>query len=421
MVDHLWVLFSAALVFLMQAGFMCFEAGVVPGKTAAHVALKNLVDWVVLSLSFFVAGFGLMFGASQAGWIGTSDFFLTDVMAGKGHALGLTFVLFQMAFSGTALTIVSGAMSGRTGFVPYLLSSLLMSILIYPVFGHWAWGNLFNPENKPWLASLGFLDFAGSTVVHSVGAWFALVGVLLVGPRIGRFTAEGNVVPMKAGSYPLAILGVIILWFGWWGFNGGSTLALNADVARIILVTNLSACAAALSAFFHAVYLGGKRDLKDKMLGGTLTGLVAITAGCNVISPLGAIAVGLIAGVIHNLAFDALLYRFKIDDPVGAIPVHGAGGVFGTLVIPVFADASLLPHDRLTQFGVQLAGVVTAFLFVSATAWVSLMLIKKTIGLRVSPDVELGGLQLEDEFGVSKQQTEAGPGLTPEELELLMK
>ncbi|MDW7693628.1 ammonium transporter [Flammeovirgaceae bacterium SG7u.111] len=391
--DRLWILISAALVFFMQAGFKCLEVGMVRTQHSTVVSMKNLVDWVVVSVAFFLIGFGLMFGHSAGGFIGT-DLFMADGVEGAegGSPLGITFFLFQLAFAGTALTIVSGAMSERTGFVPYLTASLVMGLVIYPVFGHWAWGNLFFGNNPAWLADLGFMDFAGSTVVHSVGAWVALVGIWIVGPRLGRYSKDGKVRDFRPHSFAYSALGVIILWLGWWGFNGGSTLALDSSVEKIILNTNLAAAAAGISAFFHSYFFQKKADLYGKLMGGILTGLVAITAGANVVSFGNALLIGILAGLIHNYTFDLLIKKWKLDDPVGAIPVHGFGGVFGTLAVAIFGKEELLALPRFQQLGVQFLGVAVCFIFTSAIAFVMFKALKATVGLRVSPIEEKEGI-----------------------------
>lgn len=385
--DTLWILISAALVFFMQAGFKVLETGLVKEEHRSGIGIKNLMDWVAGSLAFFIIGFGFMFGTSAAGVIGT------DLFLGLDFSDGYTFVffIFQLAFAGTALTIVSGAMSGRTAIAPYFMASLVTAMIVYPIFGHWAWGNLLNTANSPWLASMGFMDFAGSTVVHSVGAWVGLVGIYMVGPRLGRFTAKGKAQPVKASDYAYSVLGLMILWLGWWGFNGGSTLAFNADVPKIILNTNLAAAAACLSAYLHVKFFQKNEDLVEKLIGGSLTGLVAITACCNVVSPVGSLAIGLIAGVVHNLAYVLLLHKWKLDDPVGAIPVHGFGGVLGTLCVALFGKAELLVHDRWTQLGVQVFGILVCMVFTFSISYLIFYLIRSTIGLRLSPKEEMQG------------------------------
>jgi Amt family ammonium transporter len=329
-----------------------------------------------------------------------------DLGSAGGSPLGMVFFLFQLAFAGTALTIVSGAMSERTGFIPYLTASILIGLFIYPVFGHWAWGNLFFSDNQAWLADLGFIDFAGSTVVHSVGAWVALVGVWFVGPRLGRYNGEGKIQPFLPHSYAYSVLGVFLLWFGWWGFNGGSTLAFNDSVGSIILNTNLSAAAAGLAAFFHSYIFQKKNDVYGKIIGGVLTGLVAITAGAHVVSASGAIAIGLLAGIVHNLSFDLVIKKWKLDDPVGAIPVHGFGGVFGTLAVGIFGKSNLLALPRLEQIGVQFLGVVVCFIFTTSFAYFLFWSLKKTVGLRVSPLEEKNGISLEKSAGIEIEMIE---------------
>ncbi|WP_421878198.1 ammonium transporter [Marinoscillum sp.] len=385
-VDTLWILISAALVFFMQAGFKVLETGLVKTEHRSGIGVKNLMDWVAGSLAFFLIGFGLMFGESSGGLIGTT-MLLGDFTEGYTYV----FFIFQLAFAGTALTIVSGAMSGRTALGPYFVASLFTAIIVYPVFGHWAWGNLLIESNEPWLASLGFMDFAGSTVVHSVGAWVGLVGIGLVGPRLGRYNALGTIQPVKASDYAYSVLGLMILWLGWWGFNGGSTLGFDTSVPIIILNTNLAAAAACLSAYLHAKFAQKNKDLIEKVIGGSLTGLVAITACCNVVTPINSIVIGLLAGLIHNLAYILISEKWKLDDPVGAIPVHGFGGVFGTLCVALFGQEELLVHSRWTQLGVQSIGVVVCIAFTVTTAFAVFYIIKFTFGLRLSPMEEKSG------------------------------
>ena len=386
-IDNLWILIAAALVFFMQAGFKVLETGLVKQEHRAGIGVKNLMDWVAGSLAFFLIGFGFMFGTSAGGFIGTDLFLGLDFTDGYTYV----FFIFQLAFAGTALTIVSGAMSGRTALLPYFVASIFTALFVYPVFGHWAWGNLLIPTNVPWLASLGFMDFAGSTVVHSVGAWVGLVGIYMVGPRLGRFTAKGALQPVKASDYSYSILGVMILWLGWWGFNGGSTLAFNEDVIKIILNTNLAAAAACFSAYFHVKLFQKNQDAVEKIIGGALTGLVAITACCNVVTTTDSIIIGLLAGVLHNYAYILISEKFKLDDPVGAIPVHGFGGIFGTLCVALFGDAQMLVHDRWSQLGVQFFGVIVCFVFTASAAYIVFAVVKYAFGLRLSPKEEMEG------------------------------
>ena len=392
--NMLWVLLSAALVFLMQAGFKCLEVGLVRRHQIAAVAMKNMVDWTVGSIIFFLVGFGLMFGESMGGWIGTSMFLPDSFSVDGGNELGAVFFLFQLAFAGTTLTIVSGSMSERTGFLPYLVASAFIALIIYPVFGHWVWGNAFYDSNSAWLADLGFIDFAGSTAVHSVGAWVSLAGLKLLGPRLGRYTETGTLREFEPNSIPMAVLGVFILWFGWWGFNGGSSLVFDAQVGSIILNTNLAAAAAALSAYFHAYFFQQKANIYEKMLGGVLGGLVAITASAHIQTPFTALLIGLLAGIVHNLSYDLLTKRWKIDDAVGAIPVHGFCGLFGTLAVALFAPEASLVYDRWTQLGVQAGGALVCLLWSGGVGYALFFVLKKTIGLRVSPDEERQGITL---------------------------
>jgi ammonium transporter, Amt family len=356
---------------------------------------------MITSIFFYLIGFGYMFGHSAGGFIGT-DLFMLDGIA-SGNSLGLVFFLFQLAFAGTSITIVSGAMSERTGFISYLVLSLFIGLIIYPVTGHWVWGNLFFEDNPAWLADMGFIDFAGSTVVHSVGAWVALVGIWTVGPRIGRYKSNGVIQNLGGTNIAYSVLGLFILWFGWWGFNGGSTLKLDDSVGGIILNTNLSAAIGGITAFYHAFLFQKKRDIYEKLIGGVLGGLVAITACCHIVSPLAALFIGFIAGILHNVSYELLTRRWKLDDPVGAIPVHGFCGVWGTLSVGLFAQADKFPAgwDRLNQIGVQLLGIVVVFAFTTISAFLILRILKVTVGLRVSPIEEKTGMY----FAVSEEDT----------------
>jgi len=393
--NALWVAVAAALVMLMQAGFLCLESGLVHARHAELVALKNLADWILSNLIFFAVGFGLMFGASAGGLLGTSLFGLVGLERVDGPlASGGIFFLFQLGFAGTSATIVSGAMAGRSSFAAYLASTTAVAALAYPVFGHWAWGNAWITTNEPWLASLGFVDFAGSTVVHSTGAWFALVAARQIGPRRGRFDAAGGVRELPGHSMPLAALGVLLLWFGWWGFNGGSTLAFDERVASIVVNTNLAGAAGALAALLHAWRLQAGRELGVKLLGGTLGGLVAITASCHLASPLASIAIGAVGGVVHNLAYEGLLRRARIDDPVGAVAVHGFCGVWGTLAVALVAPPGALEHGRLAQLGVQALGAAACFAWATSIAFVTFAVVRRTLGLRLSPEQELAGVDI---------------------------
>ena len=381
--DYLWTLVAAALVFFMQAGFAMVEVGFTRAKNAVNILMKNLMDFAIGSMVFWAIGFGLMFGVSSTGWFGTSGFFLSDFAPGKDPWV-LAFWMFQAVFAATAATIVSGAMAERTKFIGYLVYSALVSALIYPIFGSWAWGSLYHGNG--WLENLGFIDFAGSTVVHSIGGWMALAGALVLGPRIGKYAKDGTVKAIPGHNIPLAALGVFILWLGWFGFNPGSTTAANKDIAMIFVNTNLAAAAGAILAMI-TVWIKFRKPDASMSLNGALAGLVAITSPCATVTPLSAVIIGAIAGVIVVLSvlfFD----RIKIDDPVGAISVHGVNGAWGTLAAGIFN----IGGTSVKIIGVQLLGIFAAFVWAFGTGFLMFKLIQKTIGLRVSPEEEAEGL-----------------------------
>jgi len=388
--DYVWTLVAAALVFFMQAGFAMVEAGFTRAKNAINIMMKNLMDFSMGSLAFWAVGFGLMFGVSKTGWFGTSGFFLSDFSPG-GDPWVLAFWMFQVVFAATAATIVSGAMAERTKFSGYLIYSIVISALIYPVFGSWAWGSLY--KGGGWLENLGFIDFAGSTVVHSVGGWAALAGAIVLGPRLGKYTKDGKVKPILGHNIPLAALGVFILWLGWFGFNPGSTTAANKDIAMIFVNTNLAAAAGCVLAMFTSWMRFGKPEV-GMSLNGALAGLVAITSPCATVTPASAIIIGAAAGVIVVLAvlfFD----KIRVDDPVGAISVHGVCGAWGTLSAGIFN----IGGSSLKIIGVQLLGISACFLWVFPAAFLLFKLIDVTIGLRVSAEEELEGLDFVEHGG----------------------
>ncbi|MEZ4367853.1 MAG: ammonium transporter [Kofleriaceae bacterium] len=413
--DQAWVLVAACLVFFMQTGFLALEVGFVRRKAIVITAMKNLADWTVCVIAFFFCGWALMFGHSQDGLIGGDGWMLA---AGEGASIGvgLHFV-FNLAFAATAATIVSGAMAERTGFLPYVICSAVVTAIIYPVVGHWVWGNGYYSDNSTLLTQWGFIDFAGSTVVHSVGGWVALIGMIVIGPRIGRFDQNGK--PVNLGSYSLAwaAMGVLILWFGWWGFNGGSTLSLDGDaVALIIAKTNIAGAAAGISAMMHAKLLQDNSDVTPKFMGGLLGGLVAITANCHMVSPEAAVVIGLVAGVLHNIAYEALL-KFRIDDPVGAVPVHLVCGVWGTLAVGIFGHASGFgDRSRLEQIGVQGLGIAIVAVWTIFIALVTFLLLKRYVGLRVSPQDELIGYDI---GGTIEHQPDDDDGLGADDLTMI--
>ncbi|MBN2337940.1 MAG: ammonium transporter [Acidobacteria bacterium] len=388
-----WTCIAAFLVFFMQAGFALVETGFTRAKNAVNILMKNLMDFSVGSLAFFLVGFGLMFGATN-GLFGTTLFGLGGVEMGTSWEW--TFLIFQTVFAATAATIVSGAMAERTKFGSYLIYSAAITLVIYPVFGSWAWGNLLLTDNHSWLAAMGFHDFAGSTVVHSVGGWLALAGAIVLGPRLGKYSPEGKPNAILGHSMPLATLGVFILWFGWFGFNPGSTTAGNGSIGYIAVTTNLAAAAGAVMALVTAWTLLKKPDI-SMTLNGALAGLVAITAPCDGVSPLGAIAIGAVAGILVVLSVLFVDYVLKVDDPVGAVSVHAVNGLWGTLSFGLFSTTSGLFYGHgFRQLGVQLLGAGTAFVWAFGLGLVLFFVLKKTVGLRVSAEEEIKGLDIEE-------------------------
>ncbi|SDT84920.1 ammonium transporter [Desulfobacula phenolica] len=388
--DYVWTLVAAMMVFFMQAGFTMVETGFTRAKNAVNIMMKNLMDFSMGSIVYWAVGFGLMFGVSKTGFFGTSGFFLSDFKVGEDPWV-LVFWMFQAVFAATAATIVSGAMAERTKFSGYLIYSVVVSGLIYPIFGSWAWGSLFNGSG--WLEGLGFIDFAGSTVVHSVGGWAALAGAMILGPRLGKYTKEGKVRPILGHNIPLAAIGVFILWLGWFGFNPGSTTAASKDIAMIFVNTNLSAAAGAIMAMVVSWIKFGKPEV-GMSLNGALAGLVGITAGCANVTPASSIVIGAAAGVI--VVFSVVFFdKIRIDDPVGAISVHGVCGAWGTLAAGIFNMDGI----TLKIVAVQLTGIISCFAWTFPLAYLLFKLIDVTIGLRVSREEELEGLDSTEHGG----------------------
>jgi len=388
-INIVWTCIAAFLVFFMQAGFAMVETGFTRAKNAVNILMKNLMDFSVGSIAFFVVGFGLMFGKSN-GLFGTTLFGLSGVEPGGDW--NWTFLIFQTVFAATAATIVSGAMAERTKFIGYLVYSFFISLLIYPIFGSWAWGGLL--DGGGWLEKLGFLDFAGSTVVHSIGGWLALAGAIVLGPRIGKYGPKGQPNAILGHNLPIAALGVFILWFGWFGFNPGSTTTGDGSIGYIAVTTNLSAAAGAIAAMITAWLIVKKPDA-SMALNGALAGLVSITAPCDGVSPIGAILIGLIGGVLVVLSVLFIDRVLKVDDPVGAVSVHGVCGAWGTLSAGLFnLESGLFYGGGLRQLGVQGLGVGAAFAWAFVLGLILFYTIKLTIGLRVSPEEELKGLDI---------------------------
>ncbi len=385
--DYVWIAVCAAMVFLMQAGFALLETGLTRAKNAANIIMKNVMDASAGAVVFFAVGFGLMFGPSASGLVGTGGFALTG-LEGQEPSWTYLFFFFQAVFAATAATIVSGAVAERVNFAAYLVVSVVLCAFIYPVFGGWAWGSLF--AGGGWLEGLGFHDFAGSTVVHSVGGWAALAGAIAVGPRADKYDARGEPREIPGHSLPLAALGVFILWFGWFGFNAGSTGAGSTALALIVVNTFLSAAAGAIAAMAYTWARKGMPDV-GQTLNGVLAGLVGITAGCDVVGPVGALAIGGLAGVLVVVA-TGFIERRGVDDPVSAVAVHGVCGAWGTLAVALFASGG----PSLAQFGVQALGVGAAFAWTFPLAFGLFKLLDATMGLRTDRETEDGGLDLHE-------------------------
>ncbi len=388
-IDTVWVLLASMLVFVMQLGFAMVESGFARTKNTANILMKNILDFSIGSLLFWLTGFGLMFGPSVAGFIGIPDF-----MGYAGWEGGIpkeTFLVFQTMFCATAATIVSGAVAERTKFHAYLCYTIAVFGLIYPISGHWTWGG-------GWLSELGFHDFAGSTVVHSLGGWLALAGAALVGPRIGKYRQK-KVYAIPGHNLTIATLGVLILWFGWFGFNPGSQLSASGPenaiaISSVFLTTNIAAATGGLAALLTTWIRYGKPTL-SLTLNGILAGLVGVTAGCDIVSPGGAFCIGAICGTVMVYAvwfFDNIA---RIDDPVGAISVHGVCGTLGTILTGLFAtEGGLLYGGGWTLLGIQLLGSLATAVWALGTGFVLFKIIDVTVGLRVDKRVEEEGLDI---------------------------
>ncbi len=406
--DTLWVVLASVLVIFMNAGFAMLETGFCRRKNAVNMLSKNLIVFAISTIAFWVVGFGLMFGNGN-NIIGLQGFFLGgadnspamgEAYEGVYRALSWTGVplaakfLFQVAFAGTAATIVSGAVAERIKFIDFVLFSFFLVAIAYPLIGHWIWGG-------GWLQKAGFHDFAGSTVVHSVGGWCALMGAIILGPRLGKYQIDGSIVPLPGHNLSIATLGCFILWIGWFGFNPGSTMAVGEDIAYIAVVTNLSAASGAITATISSWILAGKPDL-SLTINGVLSGLVAITASCSMVSYSNATVIGALAGILVVFAV-YLSDSLKIDDPVGAVSVHLVNGIWGTIAVGLFADgnitnnpeiAGLFISRSLDLLGVQLLGIVTVgftMIFLSILFW---NILKVSLGLRVSEEEESLGLDI---------------------------
>ena len=395
----LWILLSGILVFFMQAGFTLVESGMTRAKNAANIAMKNFMDISVGTISFWALGYGLMYGGKDAsGFLSVSDLWFNP-------GAGAHDVFFQTVFAATAATIVSGAVAGRTKYSTYIIFTLFLTAVIYPISGGWQWYG-----DGAWLADLGFIDFAGSSIVHSVGGWAALVAAWMVGPRIGKYV-DGKAVPIPGSNLLLGTLGVFILWLGWFGFNGGSQLAWGGDdsiaASAVVMVTNIAAAAGALGALFTSWLYLGKPSL-SQTLNGAIAGLVAITAGCGNMTMAGGFFAGLIGGIIVVFSIEFIEKKLKIDDAIGAASAHGVAGAWGTLVIGLWGvdgatGIGLFNGGGASQLGIQAIGVAAYGAWAILTSIIVLSLLKKTLGLRVSEEDEKSGLDMaehgENAFG----------------------
>ncbi len=395
LIDIAWMAVCAALVLLMQPGFMCLESGLTRSKNSINVAIKNITDFAISVLVFWAIGFALMFGASKAGLFGTTLFFapVSETPVSSSGAWLAAFFLFQAMFCGTATTIVSGAVAERMRFSGYLIISVVLSGFTYPIFGHWAWAGTYG-DGSGWLRALGFVDFAGSTVVHSVGGWVALAVVLVIGPRAGRFPKDEPPRTIPGQNVPRAVLGVLLLWLGWFGFNGGSTLAMNYLVTPVIANTMLSGAAGLIAGLLVGWPIRGRPDI-DLVMNGSLAGLVAITASCHAVSASSAVMIGSVGAVVM-LAMTALLERLRIDDVVGAIPVHAGAGAWGTLAVALFGKADALDSglNFLPQLGAQVLGVAVCFAWSFGLVYLLTRAANRFWPLRVTPDDEEIGLNV---------------------------
>ena len=386
--DWLWTLIAAFMVFFMQLGFAMVEIGFTRAKNAVNIIMKNLMDFAFGSIAFWAIGFGLMFGTSN-GLFGTEGFFLNNWDMVDNWTI--CFWMFQTVFCATAATIVSGAIAERANFSAYLIFTFIMSAVIYPVFGSWAWGSLFHGQG--WLENLGFIDFAGSTVVHSIGGWAALAGVLVIGPRIGKFTKDGKARAIPGHNIPFATIGVFILWFGWYGFNVGSETAADTSLPLIAVNTTLAPAAGVIVALFLTYFFYKKYDA-GMALNGALAGLVGITAGCANVTPGFSLIIGAIAGILVVLSVQ-FFDKIKIDDPVGAISVHGVNGAWGTLAAGLF-NYNFETHALEPVIVPQLIGIAAAFVWAFGASFILFKLINIFVKVRVPEQVELEGLDFHE-------------------------
>lgn len=390
--DNMWIIISACFVFFMQAGFICYEVGLVQAKNVVSVAIENILAFVIATLVFCFWGYGLMFGPTYHGLWGNGFFLLNNL--GRVSNLSLfAHVIFQLMFAGTAVTIFAGSMSERTKLSALVVAAICAAGFIYPLYGHWVWGGNYSAQTM-WLKGMGYLDFAGATVVHATAGWIALAGIIVVGARHGRFDANGKIHKLGRSNIPFATLGTFILWFGWFGFNGGSLLKFDESIGLILVNTNLAASAGVAGAILITWLFTKDRSLAEAIFSGALGGLVAITAGSNVLTPLSSCIVGFIAGSVVVLSA-LFLERLRLDDAVGVVPIHAFGGATGTILLALLSPAGYLTEgSRLLQLQIQATGVLTNFVWSFGIGLILFYILNRTIGLRVTPEQEEKGLNI---------------------------
>ena len=400
-IDQLWLILCIGLVFLMQAGFLALESGLTRSKNSVNVAIKNITDFCLSFTLFWLVGYTLMFGASFGGWLGIE----TPVFYALSDAERVTFFMFQAMFCGTAATIVSGAVAERMSFRGYVVITMIISIVIYPVFGHWAWSGISNSAGQGWLVEGGFIDFAGTSVVHGTGAWVALAAIIVLGPRLGRFNDDGTHNPIPGNNLPLAMLGILFLWLGWLGFNGGSAGGFTEQVPTIILNTFLAGAAGFITTLVISWKLK-KHVHCGVLINGALAGLVSITAICNIASARDAIIIGAIGSIVMLVVEYALL-KLKLDDVIGVIGVHGGAGVWGTIAVAFFADSGLLVTGLSfsEQLLIQTTGVVVNFIWAFGVAYLLLRAIDCFFPFRVTVEEEVAGLNITEHNAPNEIQT----------------
>ena len=390
-IDKMWVLICALFVFFMQAGFTCYEVGFVRPKNVISVAIENIVTFVIATLSFFAVGYALMFGPTIHGIIGTDYWFGTHIQSPESYFK----IIFQLMFAGTAVTIFSGSMSERTKTKALIISAIVVGTIIYPIYGHWIWGGQVI-DQVAWLHNFGFIDYAGASVVHGTAAWIALAGIIVVGPRKDRWDKEGKIKSLGKSNIPFAALGTFILWFSWFGFNGGNLFQFNDQVGKIIMNTNISASAGVIGALIIVFFLLKNRSIMEAIFSGALGGLVAITASSNLLQPIQAFIIGLVAGAITILG-SALLERLKIDDAVGAVSIHGFGSVTGLILVAFLININQMPlGNRGLQILIQIFGIFINFIWAFGISFLMFKIIDRFIGLRVTDEEEEKGLNISE-------------------------